>query len=229
MRVLVAEDDTQLSQILMKSLMDDGFAVDSATDGQEANFLAESEDYDAIILDLGMPIIDGLTILGNIRSRGSQAPVLILTGRNQEEDKVAGLNAGADDYLTKPFSLRELRARINALLRRSQKEPSPILQVGNLELDPVTHKVFRNGQSIDLSPKEFAVLEFLMRHKDEVVTRTKLLEHVWDYNFEGISNVVDVFVSYLRKKVDANGHPKLIHTIHGVGFKISENPSSGSA
>lgn len=226
MRILTVEDDKSLSQVLEKSLREEGFAVDVANDGQEGNFLAQNEEYDAIILDLRMPLMDGLTILKNLRQNDIKTPVLILTGKNQEEDKVEGLNAGADDYLTKPFSLKELRARLHALLRRSQNEPSPTLRVGNLELDPLTHSVKRDGHELNLSPKEFAILEYLMHHKDEVVTRTKLLEHVWDYNFDGISNVVDVFVSYLRKKIDNGDNSKLIQTVHGVGFRISSQEAS---
>ncbi len=226
MRILTAEDDKALSEVLSQALREEGFAVDVANDGQEGNFLALNEEYDLIILDWRMPMMDGLTILKNIRKNNITTPVLILTGKNQEEDKVEGLNAGADDYLTKPFSLKELHARVQALLRRSAKQPSPVLQLQDLSLDPITHKVKRGNKELKLSPKEFAILEYLLRHKDEVVTRTKLLEHVWDYNFEGISNVVDVFVSYLRKKVD-NGHKqKLIHTVHGVGFKISTQKPS---
>ncbi len=149
----------------------------------------------------------------------------MLTGKDLEEDKVAGLNLGADDYLTKPFSLKELRARVQALLRRSMKEPVNIMKIADLELDPRSHNVCRAGQEIELSPKEFAILEYLLAHKEEVVSRTELLEHVWDYNYDGISNVVDVFMSYLRKKIDTNTKTKLIHTVHGVGFKIAESAS----
>lgn len=221
MRILSVEDDKQLSQVLKKALEEDGFAVDVANDGQEGNFLALNEAYDLVILDQRLPLMDGLTILKNLREKGMATPVLLLTGKDTEQDKVEGLNAGADDYLTKPFSLQELRARVQALLRRSFREPAVVLAVGNLTLDPRTHQVMRDGQPLNLSPKEFAILEYLMAHKDEVVSRTELLEHVWDYNYDGISNVVDVFMSYLRKKVDNGSQDKLIQTVHGVGFKIS--------
>lgn len=221
MRILSVEDDKQLSGVLQKALIEEGFAVDAAHDGQEGLFMAQNEPYDLIILDLRLPIIDGLTILKTLRDGGSATPILLLTGKDLEEDKVLGLNAGADDYLTKPFSLKELRARVQALLRRSLKEPTTTYKIADLELDPRTHVVERNGKAIDLSPKEFSILEYLMAHKGEVVSRTELLEHVWDYNYDGISNVVDVFMSYLRKKVDNGNSVKLIQTVHGVGFKIA--------
>lgn len=221
MRILTVEDDKQLSEVLATALKEEGFAVDIANDGQEGDFLCQNEAYDLVILDWRLPLMDGLTILKNLRQKNTKTPVLILTGKYEEEDKVAGLNAGADDYLTKPFSLKELKARVLALLRRSRKEPEIVLKVADLELDPRTHEVKRGNKELQLSPKEFAILEYLMSRKDEVVTRTTLLEHVWDYNFDGISNVVDVFMSYLRKKVDSGHKHKLIQTVHGVGFKIS--------
>lgn len=221
MRILTVEDDNDLSEALATTLQEEGFAVDVANDGQEGNFLCQNEAYDLVILDWRLPLMDGITILRNFRQKNTKTPVLILTGKNAEEDKVEGLNAGADDYLTKPFSIKELKARVLALIRRSHKEPELILKVADLELDPRTHEVKRGSRVLSLSPKEFAILEYLMSHKDEVVTRTTLLEHVWDYNFDGISNVVDVFMSYLRKKVDNGQKQKLIQTIHGVGFKIS--------
>ena len=221
MRLLIIEDDRRLARVLERSFKDEGFAVDLSFDGEDGNFLATSEDYDLIILDLMLPKIDGFTICQNIRSAGIKTPILILSARSSVAEKEKGLNTGADDYLTKPFSFRELNARIHALLRRATPGVSPILKVADLELDPVKHTARRLGKTLALTAREFAILEYLMRHKDEVISRTKILEHVWDYNFDSLSNVVDVFVFNLRKKVDNNFSKKLIHTIHGVGFKIS--------
>jgi DNA-binding response OmpR family regulator len=222
MRLLVIEDDTLITNFLKKGLKQSGFAVDIAIDGQEGRFLAESEDYDLIILDLMLPDDDGLEICKNLREKGNSTPILMLTAKTGVEDRVMGLNVGADDYLTKPFSFPELTARIQALLRRSRQASSPILTAGDLELDPVSHEVKRKGKNIELSPKEFAILEYLLRHKNQVVTRTMILEHVWDYNFETFSNVVDVYITHLRKKIDGNSSQRLIQTIHGVGFKIKD-------
>ena len=219
MRVLVVEDEHRLSSVIKKGLEEDGFAVDTAFDGPEGQFLAQSEEYDLIILDVMLPKIDGLEVCRELRVKGIKTPILMLTARSSLEDKVAGLDSGADDYLTKPFAFLELRSRIQALLRRSRQEASPVIKLTDLELDPIRHKVTRSGKSIALTPKEFAVLEFLLRHKDEVVTRTMITEHVWDYNFEGMSNVIDVFVAALRRKIDKSAATKLIHTIHGVGYK----------
>lgn len=224
MRILVVEDDRRISGVIKKGLTEDGFAVDAAFDGEEGHYLAESESYDLIILDIMLPRIDGLTICKELRAKNVKIPVLILTAKSAVEDRVAGLDSGADDYLAKPFAYIELRSRVHALIRRSKQEPLPVLKIANLEVDPLKHKATRAGQSIALTPKEFAVLELLLRHKDEVVTRTMIIEHVWDYNFDSMSNVVDVFVVALRRKVDKGAKIPLIHTIHGVGYKISENP-----
>ena len=219
MRVLLVEDEHRLSSVLKKGLEEDGFAVDAAFDGEEGLFLAQSEDYDLILLDIMLPKMDGIEVCRRLRGQNIKTPVLMLTAKSQVEDKVAGLDSGADDYLTKPFAFLELRSRIQALLRRSRQEASPLMTLGDLELDPIRHKVIRAGRSVDLTPKEFAVLEFLLRHKNEVVTRTMITEHVWDYNFEGMSNVVDVFMAAIRRKIDAGAAVKLIHTVHGVGYK----------
>src|SRR3989344_8892840 len=219
MRVLLVEDEHRLSDVIKKGLEENGFAVDAAFDGEEGLFLAQSEDYDLIILDIMLPKMDGLEVCRRLRNRNLNIPILLLTAKSQVEDKVAGLDSGADDYLTKPFAFLELRSRIQALLRRSRQEASPLMTLGDLELDPIRHKVIRAGRSVDLTPKEFAVLEFLLRHKNEVVTRTMITEHVWDYNFEGMSNVVDVFMAAIRRKIDAGAAVKLIHTVHGVGYK----------
>lgn len=222
MRILVIEDDRRIANLLKKGLVEEGYAVDLAYDGLEGQYLGESEDYDLIILDLLLPKVDGLTVCRKLREKQIKIPILILTAKITIDDRVEGLNAGADDYLVKPFSFRELTARINALLRRSQETLPPILKVADLELDPAKHLVKQNGRTIDLSAKEFAILEYLLRNKNQVITRTMILEHVWDYNFDPSSNIVDVFITHLRKKIDNGDKEKLIQTIHGVGFKLNE-------
>ena len=223
MRILIIEDEQRLSNTIKKGLVEEGFAVDQAYDGEEGQYLAESEDYDLIILDVMLPKVDGIILCRGLRSKKIKTPVLMLTAKTTVEDKVTGLDSGADDYMTKPFSFIELRSRIQALLRRSNQEASPILQISDLVLDPLKHKVERSDKTISLTPKEFAILEFLMRHKDEIVTRTMIIEHVWDYNFDSMSNIVDVYVTAIRRKVDKGAKTKLIHTIHGVGYKISDS------
>jgi DNA-binding response OmpR family regulator len=219
-RILIIEDERRLSAVIKKGLTENGFAVDLAFDGEEGEYLAQNEPYDLILLDLMIPKIDGLELCQRLRKAKIRTPILILTAKAKIEDKVAGLDRGADDYLTKPFSFEELRSRIQALIRRSHQESSPVLRADNLELDPQKHAVKRGGKPVSLTPKEFAILEFLLRHKGEVVSRTMILEHAWDYNFDGMSNVVDVFVAALRKKIDAGAKNKLIQTVHGVGYKI---------
>lgn len=222
MRILIIEDEQRLSNAIKRGLVEGGFAVDQAFDGEEGQYLAESEDYDLIILDIMLPKIDGLTVCKELRRKKINTPILMLTAKTTIEDKVAGLNSGADDYMTKPFSFVELESRIQALFRRSLKEASPILGVGDLVVDPLKHKVERDGKTIFLTPKEFAVLEFLLRHKDEIVTRTMIIEHVWDYNFDSMSNIVDVYVTAIRRKVDKGAKIKLIHTVHGVGYQVAQ-------
>lgn len=223
MRILLIEDERQLSDAVKKGLTESGFAVDQAFDGEEGEFLAESEsaNYDLIILDLMLPKVDGLTICKSLRKKGITTPVLMLTAKTSIEDKVTGFDVGADDYLTKPFSFLELKSRVHALIRRGNKESMPIIKISDLKLDPQKREVVRGGKVIPLTPKEFSILEFLMRHKNEVVTRTMISEHVWDYNFESMSNVIDVFVATLRQKIDKNAKVKLIHTVYGVGFRVS--------
>lgn len=222
MRVLIIEDEKHLSNIVKKGLAEEGFAVDQAFDGEEGLYLAESESYDLIVLDLMLPKIEGIEVCRQLRSKKIKTPILMLTARTQTEEKVAGLEAGADDYLTKPFAFTELKARLQALLRRGHSTADPILKVADLEVDPSKHVVNRTGQSIALTPKEFAILEYLIRHKDEVVTRTQITEHVWDYNFDALSNVVDVFIASLRKKINHHSKKNLLYTIHGIGFKITD-------
>ena len=222
MRILLIEDERRLANVVRKGLMEEGFAVDMAFDGEEGQYLAQSEEYDLIILDITLPKVDGITICKELRKKNIKIPILMLTARATLEEKIIGLDSGADDYITKPFAYLELRSRIHALIRRSKQESSPILKIADLELDPIKHNLTRGGKAITLTPKEFSVLELLLRHKDEVVSRTMIIEHVWDYNFDSMSNVVDVFVAAIRRKVDKNAKVKLIHTLHGIGYKISE-------
>ena len=223
MRILLIEDKERLSSVIKKGLKEDGFAVDVAFDGEEGQYLAESESYDLIILDIMLPKIDGIVVCKNLRKKGIRIPILMLTAKSAVEDKVAGLDVGSDDYMTKPFSFLELRSRVRALIRRTSGDSKTVFTIADLMVDPLKHKAERGSKNIPLTPKEFAILEFLLHHKDEVVTRTMITEHVWDYNFEGMSNVVDVFLANLRKKIGRNSTKQLIHTVHGVGYKISEN------
>lgn len=223
MRILIIEDEHRLSNVLKKGLVEDGFAVDQAFDGEDGLFLSQSESYDLIILDLGIPKIDGIKLCEELRKNKIKTPVIILTAKIALEDKITGLDAGADDYMTKPFSFLELRSRVHALIRRSKQNASSHLSIGDLEVEPLQHSVKRGNKSIQLTPKEFAILEFLLHHKNEVISRTMILEHVWDYNFDGMSNIVDVFIATLRKKIDGGQEKKLIHTVHGAGYKLCES------
>ncbi|MBI4225558.1 response regulator transcription factor [Candidatus Roizmanbacteria bacterium] len=222
MRILIIEDEYRLSNVVKKGLVEEGFAVDQAFDGEEGIYLAESESYDLIILDLMLPKVDGLKVCRELRNKKLKMPILILTAKSKIEDKVKGLESGADDYLVKPFAFAELKARIQALIRRSHNEADPILKLDDLELDPAKHIVKRSKKIIPLTPKEFAILEYLLRHKNTIVTRTQVTEHVWDYNFDALSNVVDVFITTLRRKINTGFKNKLIQTIHGVGYKMTE-------
>lgn len=222
MRILIVEDERRLSNIIKKGFVEDGFAVDQAYDGEEGQYLAEGEQYDLIVLDIMLPKMDGLQLCKELRKKNIKTSILMLTAKSTTEDKVAGLDSGADDYITKPFSFVEFRSRVHALIRRSHQETSPTLQIEDLEVDPLKHIVKRGEKTINLTPKEFAVLELLLRHRGEVVSRTMIIEHVWDYNFDGMSNVVDVFVVTLRKKIDSGSKRKLIQTVHGVGYKIGD-------
>lgn len=221
MRILIIEDEPRLARVIEKGFEEDGFAVDVAYDGEEGLFLAESESYDALILDLMLPKVDGLTICKTLRAKQIRIPILMLTAKVTLEDRVTGLDSGADDYLTKPFSFLELRSRVHALIRRTNESISPVLKVADLELDPLKHSVRRAGKPVPVTAKEFAVLHFLMQHKDEVVTRTMIMDHAWDYNFDAMSNVIDVFIATLRQKIDRGHDLKLIHTLRGVGYKLS--------
>lgn len=231
MRVLIIEDEKRLSDSLKKGLSESGFAIDQAFDGEEGLFLATTENYDCILLDIMLPKIDGIKVCQTARQKGVKTPILMLTAKSAVEDIAAGLDCGADDYLVKPFSFIELKPRIQALIRRNRGEPSPVLRVADLEMNPGKHTVVRGNREIKLTPKEFSILELLLQHKDDVVTRTMIIEHVWDINFDNMSNVVDAFIATLRRKVDKSPAVKLIHTIRGVGFKaclpagrVSEEP-----
>lgn len=220
MRILIVEDEVRLAEVIKKGLVEEGFAVDIAHDGEDGQYLAESEKYDLIMLDVMLPKLDGITLCKNLRAQKITTPILMLTAKTTLEDKIVGLDSGADDYLAKPFAFLELRSRIYALIRRSNNNVSSVLVFEDLTLDPLKHTCVRNKKNISLTPKEFAILEFLLRHPGEVITRTMITEHVWDYNFDGMSNIVDVFMASLRKKINSNSSVKLIHTIHGVGYKI---------
>jgi DNA-binding response OmpR family regulator len=220
-RILLVEDERKVASFIKKGLQQEGYAVDAVHDGEEATQHAISFDYDLIVLDLMIPNRPGLEVLRRIRSAKRQLPILILTAKGALEDKVAGFDAGADDYLIKPFAFAELSARIRALLRRGTHE-SAKLKVADLEMDTATRQVRRAGQAIDLKLKEYALLEFLLRHADRAVTRTMIVEHVWDIHFDSVSNVVDVHINSLRNKIDKNFSPPLIHTIRGVGYMLTD-------
>lgn len=222
MRILVVDDEVSLAKSLEKSLENEGYAVDVITDGKTAQRRIEvsHDEYDLIILDLMLPEIDGFEICKNVREKDIEVPILVLTARFDINDRVNALDAGADDYMVKPFSLAELSARIRALLRRPREKLPSELQVQDLVLDPTTREVRWNDRSVDLTKKEFSILEHLMRHPNQVMSRTQILDHVWDYDFDSFSNIVDVHVKNLRKKLDARG--SLIETIRGVGYRIKD-------
>jgi two-component system OmpR family response regulator len=221
-RLLVVEDDGKLARAVARGLRHEGYAVDVAPDGDAALLQAAVWDYDAVVLDVMLPRRDGLAVCAELRRRGCWSPVLMVTARDQVPDRVRGLDAGADDYLSKPFAFDELLARLRALLRRAPAERPARLEVGDLLVDPATHEVTRAGTSVALTAREFAVLEYLVRHHGQAVTRTRLLDHVWDENYEGSTNVVDVYVGYLRKKLEQPFGRPLIRTLRGVGWTLEE-------
>ena len=225
MRILVVEDEKKVASFIQKGLQQEGYAADTAHDGDEAIHNASVFDYDLIILDLMLPKRSGLEVLREIRAKKPKLPVLVLTAKGAVEDKVAGLDAGADDYLIKPFAFAELSARIRALLRRGSQE-NQRLRVADLEMDTAARQVRRAGQAIDLKLKEYALLEFLLRNAHRPVTRTMIVEHVWDIHFDSISNVVDVHINSLRNKLDKGFNPPLIHTVRGVGYMLSDRGSA---
>jgi len=223
MRILVAEDDAPLAEFLSQRLQQERFTVQVVSDGEEARRLASDQAYDLVILDLNLPGTGGLDVLREIRSKKPDLPVVIVTGSGMVEERVRGLDAGADDYLAKPFAFAELAARIRAVLRRGNRHARAVLQVEDLELERITHTVRRGSHNIELSPKEFALLEFLMRHQGQPVSRTAIVEQVWKIHFDTRTNVVDVYINYLRRKVDSGYSRALIRTIRGVGYQIGGN------
>ncbi|NNF47973.1 MAG: response regulator transcription factor [Desulfofustis sp.] len=222
MRVLLVEDEKKVASFIKKGLEEHGYAVDYGSDGKSGLVMALDEIHDLVILDINLPEIDGLTVLRQMRAKKVATPVLLLTVRATIEDKVIGLDTGADDYLAKPFSFEELLARVRALLRRSSDSKSPVFTVADLVLDPASRQVFRGSDRIELTSKEFAILEYFIRNRGRVLTRTMIIDHVWGYDFDADTNVVDVYVNYLRKKIDAPYEPKLLHTVRGTGYVLRE-------
>ena len=224
MRVLVIEDDRETAQFLQRSLRESGHAADIAGDGETGLSMARDDKYDVLVVDRMLPRLDGLSVVQSLRAEGARTPVLILSALGEVDDRVKGLRAGGDDYLTKPYSFSELLARIEALARRTSPEESNTkLVVGDLVLDRLSHKVTRSGEAIILQPREFRLLEYLMKHAGQVVTRTMLLENVWDYHFDPQTNVIDVHISRLRSKIDKNFGSPLLHTVRGAGYTIRDS------
>ena len=224
MRLLIVEDETKVASFVQKGLEQECYAVDVAHDGQTALDLVQSVDYDLVVLDLMLPGLSGLELLRRIRADKSRLPVLVLTAKGALEDRVSGLNLGADDYMVKPFAFAELSARVRALLRRGQQEPVEF-RIADLVVDPATRRVTRAGRKIDLSAKEFSLLAFLLRNARRPVSRTMIVEHVWDIHFDSVTNVVEVYINYLRNKIDRGFSPPLIHTIRGVGYVLTDEQS----
>jgi two-component system OmpR family response regulator len=227
MRLLVVEDDVKMAALVRRGLSEEGAAVDVARSGEDALWMASSTPYDAVVLDVMLPGIDGFETCRRLRDDGVWAPVLLLTARDSVEDRVAGLDGGADDYLTKPFSFAELSARLRALVRRGQKERPAVMEVGALRLDPATRQAWRGEHGIDLSTKEFALLEAFMRRPGDVLSRLELLEHAWDFGYENRSNVVDVYIRYLREKIDRPFGVKSIETVRGSGYRLRADGGAG--
>jgi len=221
MRILVVEDDAPLASFIRKGLEAEHYAVDIAADGEQGQFMALESDYDLVVLDLNLPKVDGISVLRLVRPKKPSMPVLVLTSRNRIEDRVHSLDSGADDCLIKPFSFTELAARVRALLRRGPRTIETVLRVADLELDRVARRVERAGKQVELTSKEFALLEYLMRNSGRRVTRAMIVEHVWNLSFDTSTNIVDVYINYLRKKIDSEHSPHLIHTVRGVGYELS--------
>jgi two-component system copper resistance phosphate regulon response regulator CusR len=226
MRILIVEDDAALSSFVRKGLEAEHYAVDATTDGERGRAMALEVDYDLLVLDLNLPGVDGISLLKSLRQRKPSVPVMILTGRSRVEDRVLCLDTGADDYLIKPFSFLELSARARALLRRSHLPSESVLTVRDLRLDRVERRVERSGRRIELTAKEFALLEYLMRNAGRRLTRAMIIEHVWNFTFDSTTNVVDVYINYLRRKVDDGFTPALIHTVRGVGYQLIPDGAS---
>jgi len=222
MRVLVVEDEGRMAALLRRGLQEEGYAVDLAATGEDGIWLATENAYDAVLLDVLLPDLDGFEVCRRLRDAGRWAPILMLTARDAVPDRVHGLDAGADDYLTKPFAYPELLARLRAMIRRGPHERPAAISVGDLSLDPATREVRRGDRQVPLTPKEFALLEYFMRHAGEVLTRTEILEHVWDFAFDGDSNVIEVYVRYLREKVDRPFGRQTLETVRGVGYRLQD-------
>ena len=220
MRLLVVEDEVKVASFLKRGLEAENYAVDTAFDGEEGLHLATIHDYDLILLDILLPKLNGLEVLDKLRGRSIRTPVIMLTARGALGDRVRGLDLGADDYLVKPFAFEELLARIRALLRRRSTTGSPILRVGPLVMDPVGHKVTAHGREMEFTPKEYALLEYLMRNEGVVCTRAMIAQHVWDINFDTYTNLIDVFINHLRRKLQASGCDRMIQTVRGVGYVL---------
>jgi heavy metal response regulator len=222
MRILIVEDEESLADIIKKGLKEEDYAVDVEYNGEEGLFMAEDEPSDLIILDIMLPIVDGMTILKTIRKAGVKTPVLMLTARDTLMDKVSGLDSGADDYLTKPFLFEELLARIRALLRRDSEVKTSVIEIGDLVIDMAAHQAKRGGKEIVLSAREYALLEYMAMNRNKVLSRTSISEHIYDYNFDLDSNVIDVFINRIRNKIDKGFSIKLIHTVRGAGYILKE-------
>ncbi|MBI4342757.1 MAG: response regulator transcription factor [Candidatus Omnitrophica bacterium] len=228
MRILLVEDDARVASFIRRGLREERYTIDAAKDGEDALFLAQTGEYDLIVLDLMLPKRNGLDVLRTLRKERNTTPILILTARDALADKVQGLDAGADDYLTKPFRFDELLARIRALLRRRGDMVPTVLRAGDLELDALHHRAARGGKALDLTNREYALLEFLLHHTNEVVSRTMLAEHVWEHDFDPLSNVIDVHIARLRRKIDEEFSVKLLHTVRGSGYLLKD-PKTASA
>lgn len=218
MRILIVEDEKKIADFVKRGLKEEGYAVDAAYDGENGLFLAKTNNYDLILLDLMLPKLDGITICKKLREAKIASPIIMLTAKDAVREKVIGLDAGADDYLTKPFAFEELLARIRAILRKKGVKEATKLEAGDLSLDLHTHKVTRSGKEIELTAKEYALLEYLMRNSGAIVTRTMISEHVWDIDFDTFTNVIDVYINYLRNKIDTGHSKKLIQTVRGRGY-----------
>lgn len=226
MRLLVVEDEPALLKSIARRLNEEGYSIDTAEDGEEAQDFIETAEYDCIILDIMLPAIDGLTILKRLRNNRVNTPVLILTAMDAIDDRVKGLDLGADDYLAKPFSFDELLARIRALLRRQVETRETVVTIADLALDTISHTVIRDGKNIELTAKEYSILEYMLKNKGRLLTRSQIADHVWNYDFDGNSNIVDVYIRYLRKKIDDNFDNKLIHTVRGSGYILQDKEES---
>ncbi len=223
MRILVVEDEKKVASFIKRGLEEEGYGVDVAYEGDEGLDMATHTPYDLILMDVMLPKKDGISVIRELRVRDVATPVLCLTAKDTVDDIVQGLDSGSDDYLTKPFAFAELLARVRALIRRGTQDRGAELHFADLRLDPVSHKVWRSDKEIDLTSKEYALLEYMMRNPNQVLTRTMIAEHVWDYTFDSFTNIIDVYINYLRKKVDRDFDKKLIHTVRGVGYVLKES------